>query len=344
MTEKTTAQYWQVDELESVTQCPMCGVHSDSYLYQDLYDYLEGVPGIWNIRGCKGCKSLFMDPRPTREAIGKAYGTASYFTHKDPVSSNAVDNGDSLIWRLANGYLNHRFGANRSPSIGLGAAIIRCLPPVRHQLDYFYRHLPATPGRLLDVGCGNGSFLLRARDSGWIVEGIEPDPIAAERAANSGLEVHHGNVHSYAVQEARFDVITLSHVFEHLHNPQEVLDRCLGLLKPGGVLWMSMPNIEGVGHKLYKKAWFPLDPPRHLLLPSRHEVKRLCSDAGFTEVDLLDRGRSGSGLLRLSAQRTRELGGRARFDWFWILLSNVLSVVDPRYSDEMLVRAKKKKA
>jgi SAM-dependent methyltransferase len=210
-------------------------------------------------------------------------------------------------------------------------------------LDYFYRHLPKHPGRLLDVGCGNGSFLLRAQDCGWKVEGIEPDPMAAERGAGSGLKVHHGNILDYCAPGEGFDVITLSHVFEHLHNPKEVLERCLALLKPGGTLWMSMPNIEGVGHQLYKKAWFALDPPRHLLLPSRHELKRLCADAGFAHVELLDRGRSGSGLLRLSAQRARTLGMVARFDRFWILLSNVLSVFDTRYSDEMLVCAKKGK-
>lgn len=344
MTEKTAAQYWQADELELVPQCPMCGTQSDGYLYQDLPDYQEGLPGIWHIRACNGCRSLFMDPRPTSDAIGKAYGTASYYTHADPVSRNSADNGESLMWRLANGYLNHRFGASRSPSIQLGAAVIRCLPPVRRQLDCFYRHLSAKPGRVLDVGCGNGSFLLRAREAGWAVEGIEPDPMAAEQASKFGFEVHPGNLHTYAVHEERFDVITLSHVFEHLHNPKAVLNRCLGLLKPGGVLWMSMPNIEGLGHRLYKKAWYPLDVPRHLLLPSRLELKRLCDDAGFIDVELLDRGRSGASLLRLSAQRARTLGVRARFDWLWVLLSNVLSLVDPRYSDEMLVRAKKPKA
>lgn len=339
---RTESEYWKSGELESVNGCPACGESAVSFRYKGLQDYLEGVPGIWNFRACPGCKSLFLDPRPKPGAIGKAYSTASYFTHQSGSASHAAENGCSLGWRLANGYLNARFKCQRVPASAFGRWLIPWLIPIRQQLDYFYRHLPLQAGRLLDVGCGNGAFLLRAMEAGWDVEGIEPDPVAAEQAVGSRLLIHNGDIHSYDARD-RFDVITLSHVFEHLHDPSAVLSRCFELLSPGGVLWMAMPNVEGLGQEIYQDAWFALDPPRHLLLPSQGELKRLCLGAGFSEIRLIRRGRSGSAGMRLSAERAAKLGRPSRMSWLWHSLVNVVSVFSTRWSDEIVITARKKK-
>ena len=210
--------------------------------------------------------------------------------------------------------------------------------PIRQQLDYFYRHLPRKRGALLDVGCGNGAYLLRAAEAGWEVQGIEPDPAAAAQASALDFAVHQGDVTTFRAAND-FDVITLSHVFEHLHDPQAVLSNCRQLLRPGGMLWMAMPNIQGLGHRVYGKAWFPLEPPRHLLLPSRRELKRLCQEAGFTGVKFLRRGRIGAGGVRECAARAALLGVASGPAWLWHLLINVLSVLSPSWSEEIVVVA-----
>ncbi|MGC1549551.1 MAG: class I SAM-dependent methyltransferase [Rhodanobacter sp.] len=339
--------YWLDGDLESVKACPACGEPASVFRYEGLEDHLEGVPGKWGIRHCAKCESLFLDPRPTISSIGKAYSSASYFTHQSGGAMHAADNGGSVVWRLANGYLNARFGCQRKPFNSMGRWLVPWIVPIRQQLDYFYRHLPRQGARLLDVGCGNGAFLLRAMEAGWKVFGVEPDPAAAKQAKAAQLIVHNGDIHSYS-PDGTFDVITLSHVFEHLHDPSDVLLRCFELLNPGGVLWMAMPNADGLGQKIYRSAWFALDPPRHLFLPSRRELKRLCSYAGFSEVRLLRRGRSGSAGMRLSTMRAEKLGmpfGTNSFlsSALWNSVVNIVSIFSTRWSDEIVITAIKPK-
>ena len=190
MIEHSVPTSWRNSELQAVAACPACGAAPWRYRHRDLRDELEGTPGAWSLRECSRCDSLMLDPRPTIAAIGKAY--ASYYTHASAVQSHADDNGSSLFWRLANGYMNARFGAQRTPAIRAGRWLLPLAFPLRQQLDFFYRHLPRSPGRLLDVGCGGGVFLLRAQSAGWQAQGLEPDPAAAVRVRESGFAVHRG--------------------------------------------------------------------------------------------------------------------------------------------------------
>lgn len=329
--------YWQPGQLEAVNACPGCASSSKESAHVGLQDHLQHVPGYWNFVRCLGCGSLFLNPRPTPSAIGKAYA-AGYFTHEPGAVRNAVDNGASLAWRLANGYLNARFGCARQPASAAGRWLVPLVVPIRQQLDYFYRHLPRTPGALLDVGCGNGAFLLRAAEAGWDVQGVEPDPVAADQAIAAGLRVHQGAIGSFSAGPD-FDVITLSHVFEHLHEPGAVLSACRNMLRPGGRLWMALPNMEGVGHRHYGTAWFPLDPPRHLFLPSRRELVRLCRAAGFSKVQFLRRGRIGKNTVRECASRAEHLGIAAGPAGLWQAVMNVVSISSPNLSEEFLVVA-----
>jgi SAM-dependent methyltransferase len=335
---RSAEAYWRPGELEEVDICPGCGAVSADVEHENLLDHLQGVPGRWNFIRCGHCASLFLSPRPTRNAFGKAYAEG-YFTHESGSARNAADNGASFSWMLSNGYLNSRYGCDRRPATAAGRWLIPLLLPVKQQLDYFYRHLPKTPGTLLDVGCGNGAFLLRAAEAGWKVQGVEPDPLAAAQASSSGLRVHRGGIESFSAR-AEFDVITLSHVLEHLHEPGTALSACRRMLRPGGQLWMALPNVEGLGHRVYKSAWFPLEPPRHLFLPSMRELERLCRDAGFQRVSFLRRGRTGPGIFRESASRATLLGVNPGPEWFWRFITNLASIVDPRVGEEFVVIAR----
>lgn len=326
--------YWETAELEKVTRCPACGSLESDVRHAGLHDLLLGVPGDWSMQECTTCASLYLDPRPTPDSIHKAYGMSEYFTH---LQSHA-DEGHSWIWRQANGYLNSRFGCRREPASVTGRFFMPLLAPLRLQLDYFFRHLPEKPGRLLDVGCGNGAFLQRAASAGWEVHGIEPDVDAARQAATSGSPVHVGTLDTFASDSREFDVITLSHVFEHVHDPAATLSACNALLKEGGVLWMALPSIEGLGHRFYGRHWFPLDPPRHLLLPSREQLASLIAKSGFSNIRFLRRGRTSPTQLRLSAERAgRSPTLASLLQW----LVSIGSCMTTRLADEFIVVATK---
>lgn len=303
MSELHNAASWNASELEAVSACPACGAVPGDYRYRGLRDQLEGVPGEWSLRECSACSSLFLDPRPTLQSIGKAY--ASYYTHGSGASAYANDNGHSMSWKLANGYMNARYGSRRSPASAFGRFLLPLTLPLRQQLDFFYRHLPKNPGRLLDVGCGNGVFLLRARAAGWEVMGLEPDPIAAAAVRQSGLDVHAGTLDTFC-ETASFDVITASHVIEHVHNPQVFLSQIFELLRANGTIWLATPNAQSLGHHRFGRSWRGLEPPRHLTIFSAKALGAKLAEAGFTDIRFRRRGRGANYILQASRELARQ--------------------------------------
>jgi SAM-dependent methyltransferase len=140
---------------------------------------------------------------------------------------------------------------------------------------------------LLDVGCGDGKFLVLAQQMGWAVTGLEPDPSAASNTRAKGITVIEGDISALADHVACFDVITCSHVIEHVHDPVAVLQAMHRLLKPGGRLWIETPNINSFGHERYGEHWRGLEPPRHLVLFNVESLSKVLHTIGF-HVDEAD--------------------------------------------------------
>jgi 2-polyprenyl-3-methyl-5-hydroxy-6-metoxy-1,4-benzoquinol methylase len=141
-------------------------------------------------------------------------------------------------------------------------------------------------GRLLDVGCGNGELLARARGLGWDVGGIEPDPTASQVARSSGIPILASRLDEAALPAESFDAITLSHVVEHLLEPVATLRQCARVLKPGGRLVLATPNTHSLGHGYWRKNWVGLDPPRHIFLFSPRSLRRCVEEAGLEVAEL----------------------------------------------------------
>lgn len=285
---------------------------------------------------CDECKSLLLSPRPTAEKIGKAY--RSYYTHRSPVEENRAYAGSTILWKWIDGYVFRRYGdVMRRPS-PIGARIVGLWPPLRQQLDYMYRHLSVTPGKLLDIGCGNGAFLLRAQSAGWQVQGVEPDHAAAVQASTHGLVVHEGTIRDFASNDS-FDVITLAHVIEHLHAPCEMLEICLNLLAPGGRIWIATPNIESIGHGLFGAAWQPLETPRHIAMPTPQALRSALAAAGYENIRFLRRGRGSRKRVDASNERAIALGSRPRAALPWALVIDLIASLSPYGAEELVVTA-----
>ena len=115
-------------------------------------------------------------------------------------------------------------------------------------------------GRLLDVGAGRGEFLRAALNGGWEPIGIEPSASFAKHAANySGAVVRREPIEDCNFENDTFDVVILSAVLEHLYQPNETLREIARVLRPGGALFVDVPNEEGLYFRignLYQRLRF----------------------------------------------------------------------------------------
>ncbi|HEY8766560.1 MAG TPA: class I SAM-dependent methyltransferase, partial [Dehalococcoidia bacterium] len=160
----------------------------------------------------------------------------------------------------------------------------------------------AAPGnRLLDVGAGIGTFLALARDSaGWEVAGTEVSESAMALARRRyGIHLVQGQAEDIELGSARFDIVTLWHVLEHVPSPMRLLEVCHEALAPGGLLVVAVPNDsesrvgfvsakERIVHPIRRKRvknlrYYPLRPDAeiHLSHFSPNTLVQLLRHAGF---------------------------------------------------------------
>lgn len=140
-----------------------------------------------------------------------------------------------------------------------------------------------TQGKILDIGCGSGGFLLDMRKEGWDVYGCDFSPYICDVAKNvSGLKnIYNGDVLSLNLPENYFDVITLWHVLEHLTKPLESLRKISKLLKNDGILIIESPDFSSIQSKFFKSKWFVLDLPRHIYQFSPKTVEKLLNSVNL---------------------------------------------------------------
>lgn len=270
--------------------CRLCGSPGIS-LYEGLTDRLFGAPGIWNLKRCPNpdCGLIWLDPMPIRQDVWKAY--RDYYTHEG--ASGSAKSGRRRILR----------DAMRLPY----KLVLRLLGIRKQRRRSGLMYLDKVPpGKLLEVGCGNGKRLHRMSTRGWEVEGQEVDPVAAAEArVNYGLKVHLGDLADLPIEDCTFDAIVMNHVIEHLHDPVALLVRCHGLLKDGGRLVIVTPNSESYGHKRFGRSWFGLDPPRHLHLFSYKTLGIVANKAGFRDYRVWTTAASAGGIGRGSVDIER---------------------------------------
>lgn len=234
-------------------------------LYQDLRDDLFSAPGTWALKRCpvSACGLLWLDPMPVPEDLYLAY--QDYYTHGDPIKPVVHRLAKRVYLLLLDGILS---------TAGIPAERRRA------QLMFVGER---TPGTLLDVGCGQGAFLATMAKRGWAVTGVDFDRVAVEAARSvHGLDVHVGTVDTIVDRGMSFDVVTASHVVEHVPDPVSFLAQCRRLLKPGGRVILKTPNANSLGSRLYGRAWRGLEPPRHLHIFTTAALEACARKAGFT--------------------------------------------------------------
>ncbi len=137
-------------------------------------------------------------------------------------------------------------------------------------------------GRLLDVGAGTGAFASIMQRGGWEVTGLEPDDTARQNAIQKyGLDFQLPEA-LYGLEPQRFDVVTMWHVLEHVHELHAYLQHCERILKTTGTLLIAVPNYTSLDAGIYREYWAAYDVPRHLYHFSPESMQNLLQQHGFT--------------------------------------------------------------
>lgn len=294
--------------------CPLCGSDAwNPFLEAPDPNQEEGLRFL--VVQCQRCELCFTNPRPSPRFLGHYY-RSDYGPHlKEP-----EENPGRVRWWKRWLPTPH----NRSP---------------RKDFPVFGE------GRLLDIGCGGGSYLVRMRSRGWKVTGLEPSEPAVERMRRRfDLEVHQGTLPHPDLPEGSYDLITFWQSLEHVHWPLETLQAAHRLLAPQGRVLVALPNIQSLPFRWFGPLWHGLELPRHLTHFSPRTLRHMLQRAGF-EPGKVRMVRSSS-WLRQSVQLARKGSRPALWTSFLgtRLGSNLASwyCCLTRQSDSMMVTGLKK--
>jgi 2-polyprenyl-3-methyl-5-hydroxy-6-metoxy-1,4-benzoquinol methylase len=177
----------------------------------------------------------------------------------------------------------------------------------RHGLPWHGR------GRLLDFGCGAGAFMEMMHLRGWQVLGLDVCPaIIARIRSELSLPALAGSLPHEGLSPESFDVVTMWHALEHVHQPREVLEQVRRLLVPGGKLVLGVPNMHSAMCRWFGPAWYGWSMPHHLTHFTPATLLRMVERAGF-HVEKLRMVRNPAwipGSLETARRQQRPLGWR----------------------------------
>jgi len=236
--------------------CNLCG-STDATDYAVVPDLLLERPQVVaRLVQCRRCGLVYQNPRPTPEEIGMHYPP-----EYEPYTDYTVQRRQNPLLRRVIDY-----GINK-----------RCRFVTRHK----------TGGRLLDIGCAAGTFLLGMRaQPGWQVQGVELSATVAEMARTQhNLDVFTGTLEQAAFADASFDAVTMWDVLEHVHDPAGTVREIRRVLKPGGILVVRVPNLASWDAGFFKTTWAGLDAPRHLYVFTPATLSRLLTENGMPVVE-----------------------------------------------------------
>ncbi len=234
--------------MELLNKCPICSSkQSENYL--SAQDNLVSKD-TFAIKKCSNCGFAFTSPRPDKDAISDYYVSEDYISHSEKK--------ESIFDRLYN--------IIRDRNISYKLRLIS---------DFKKGNLS-----LYDYGCAVGVFLDKASQKGWSVKGYEPSEKAKAIAVQSGIEIETPD-QILSTEQNCFDVITLWHVLEHIHDLDDTIQKLHSLLKDDGVLVVAVPIADSWDAIKYKENWAALDVPRHLYHFTQSSIEKLFSKFGM---------------------------------------------------------------
>ncbi len=255
----------------SSTTCPVCASPSfDPLFLAPFPDYgddgrrayeLGSTPPVatWRIVRCQGCTAAYPNPYPSAESISDYYASQTEPNDFEIAHYVEVSEHEREHWA------------------GFARRVVSLKPGT---------------GKLLEIGCAAGWLLVGARRAGWETYGVEASPKFADYARDTlGLTVHTGTLDDCRAGEdnvitraATFDIIVLTDVLEHLHDPVRDLQTMRSLLAPDGQLVVATLDFGSPSARRYGLAWRQI-VVSHIVYWTRPSMRRALAEAGFVVRD-----------------------------------------------------------
>lgn len=237
--------------MESVA-CPVCASKDAKVLWtKNNATYVR----------CNVCSLVYENPRLSEKELVEFYSDKSYFIQ-------------GLNPTVTSGYENY---------------FTQCTQAlVEEYFDIVEQYALQKPGVFCDVGCGPGGLLKVAQTRGWDAVGVEISSWAVQEGEKDGLNIFEGSLLDAQFPSNHFDAVAMFDVLEHLTAPKEYLREIQRILKPGGVLVVETPNVDGFFVRyVYKENADLIKPRAHICLYGPTSAKRLFSSIGFSSVKIM---------------------------------------------------------
>ncbi|CAN5241637.1 methyltransferase domain-containing protein [soil metagenome] len=239
-----------MNSLIHYSQCPVCDSGNIVVaLTAEDYTVTHEKFEVWH---CNDCTCRFTQNAPAPGVIGKYYQSDAYVSHSDTKQG--------LVNRLYHLVRNYTLQSKRK---------------------LVTQQIGKANASLLDVGAGTGAFAATMQQAGWKVTALEPDATAKENALkNYALKL--GELDAiFSLGAESFDVITMWHVLEHVHQLHEYINAYQSILKKDGTLIIAVPNYTSSDAEKYHQFWAAYDVPRHLYHFSPESIYTLMQHHGF---------------------------------------------------------------
>ena len=270
-------------QLERVN-CLVCDSHQTSIFLENVKELYNNMDEFFNLEECNQCSFVYTNPRPTLDTIGYFYPDSAGYFHPPHEKEFELFKKNSLKGSLLKSYLakrlNYPFESN-----------FRFCPSFIFARKSKLMHIPTyvKDGNLLDIGCSSGLYLKRMELLKWNTYGLESNSRAATHAQTllKTGKIINQNFSKGIYPENMFDVVHMSMVLEHLHDPKSALLEIRKILKPGGELILSVPNILGLELTIHKKYAYTLQVPEHVSHFSPQTLQKLLDSTGFKNAQFI---------------------------------------------------------
>ncbi len=235
--------------------CPVCG--SKEWTKRHRID-------AWTIEECNTCGFAHIDPMPVRENRAECYS-------EEKVVGRNVKQKNSL--QKLSRFLKRLFSkvTKRDKSAIFYNRLCRYLPP---------------KSKILDIGCGDGSFICKAKEN-FVCTGIEiSDYLASLAKKHSGIKVITGNFLNTEFNSEKYDGVTLISLLEHLDDPLQAMKKCFEFLRQGGVLLVKTVNYNCLNRRIKRGGWTGFRPPDHVVYFNPSNLKLLLKKVGFKKIKI----------------------------------------------------------